>query len=155
MTAQTPAAALVRLDQMATAWLERLPDTISTETAAEAVHMVVHAALSGGPEPALRGCLFPTCLREYDIIATMDGRPSARPSWSGEGWKQIRPTIATGYVCPDHAPVFEAHTPRWGERTGDTCTLLCACGWGSPAARWPRYAVAAWQNHLLEMGESA
>lgn len=31
---------LKRLDQMATAWLERLPDTIRTATAAEAVHQV-------------------------------------------------------------------------------------------------------------------
>lgn len=29
-----------RLDQMATAWLERLPDTIRTATAAEAVHQI-------------------------------------------------------------------------------------------------------------------
>lgn len=152
MTADTLAAALTRLDRMATAWLERLPDTIRTATAAEAVHHVVHAALAGGPEPALRGCLYPACLREYDIIATMNGHPSVRPSWSGEGWKQIRPTVATGYVCPEHAPVVEEHVPRWAVQTGDTRTLLCACGWTSPAARWPRYAAAAWQNHLFEAG---
>ena len=40
-------AALTRLDQMATAWLEQLPDTIRTATAAEAVQTTVRAVLVG------------------------------------------------------------------------------------------------------------
>lgn len=149
MTTDTPAAALNRLDQMATAWLERLPDTIRTATAAQAVHDTVHTALAGGPEPALRGCLFPTCLREFDMAAHLDGKQPARPSWSGKGWKQVWPTVATGYVCPGHAPLMEQHQPRWAERADEGAVLTCACGWCSPAARWPGYAVAAWQNHLI------
>ncbi|MFG2826076.1 hypothetical protein ACGFWI_01115 [Streptomyces sp. NPDC048434] len=43
-------AALTRLDQMATAWVERLPDTISTATAADAVQHTVRATL--GPPAA-------------------------------------------------------------------------------------------------------
>ncbi|MFF5670293.1 hypothetical protein [Streptomyces hygroscopicus] len=46
------AAALTRLDQMATSWLEQLPDAIRTATAVEAVHHVTRAALGAAPAPA-------------------------------------------------------------------------------------------------------
>lgn len=46
------AAALTRLDQMATAWLEQLPEAIRTATAAEAVHYVVRSALHPLPGSA-------------------------------------------------------------------------------------------------------
>ncbi|MGW7247731.1 hypothetical protein [Streptomyces decoyicus] len=46
-------AALTRLDQMATAWLQQLPDTIRTATAAEAVQHAVRAVLG---DPAADTC---------------------------------------------------------------------------------------------------
>ncbi|MEU7156092.1 hypothetical protein AB0A98_06555 [Streptomyces chrestomyceticus] len=99
-------------------------------------------------QPALRNCLFAGCLRQFDIRATMSGRPT-EPNRSAQGWKQVRPTVASGYVCPEHADIVEQHRPRWTERQGDTVTLACACGWMSPTAIWQGYAVAAWQDHLL------
>lgn len=50
--AQRYAAALTRLDRMATAWLEQLPEAIRTATAAEAVHYVVRSALHPLPGSA-------------------------------------------------------------------------------------------------------
>ncbi|MFJ2202411.1 hypothetical protein [Streptomyces violaceusniger] len=105
--------------------------------------------------PVFRRCLYPACLREYDAAAWMSGKEPARASWSGKGWRQVRPTIDTGYVCPEHAQAVEEHAPRWAERTEQGAVLTCACSWASPTARWPRYAVAAWQNHLLETGAAA
>ncbi|MFG2400738.1 hypothetical protein [Streptomyces lydicus] len=43
-------AALTRLDQMATAWVEQLPSAISTATAVEAIHQVTRAALASPTE---------------------------------------------------------------------------------------------------------
>lgn len=115
----------------------------------EAVLSAADAAASYRNAPALRNCLMIGCFREFDIAARMEGRTPARPSWSGDGWHHVRPTVATGYVCPTHAPLIEQHRHRWVERTDDTSTLTCSCSWTSPAARWGGYAVAAWQNHLL------
>lgn len=100
-------------------------------------------------QPILRNCLHPGCLRQFDVNAAMDGRPT-KPSRSSQGWLQIRPTVATGYVCPDHADVLEQHRPKWSERESGKAFLCCSCGWAGPPARWQGYAVAAWQNHLLD-----
>lgn len=97
--------------------------------------------------PVLRHCLVPGCLREYDARATLAGQPPARESWSAKGWRQIRPTIASGYVCPEHAPLLDEHRPRWDPE--GRVALRCACGWESARFRWPRAAAAAWQDHLL------
>lgn len=108
--------------------------------------------------PVLRHCLMPGCLREFDVAAWMDSRrPLARPSRSGEGWRQMRPTMATGYICPDHAPLVDEHRPRWDldRPESDGPLLRCACGWESPPARWPAFAVAGWQDHLIPFAEPA
>lgn len=149
-------AVVARVRQMTDCWEQQLPEVIRTPAVVSALRAALeHADANAHTEaPIFRHCLYPACLREYDVAAWMNGKEPARPSWSGKGWRQVRPTIATGNVCPDHAQAVEQHAPRWAERTGDTCTLLCACGWTSPAARWPRYAVAAWQNHLLETSEA-
>ncbi|WP_327223044.1 hypothetical protein OG229_02550 [Streptomyces platensis] len=99
-------------------------------------------------QPILRHCLHPGCLREFDMGASLGGGP-VRESWSSKGWKQIRPTVATGYICPDHASLMDHHRPSWDRQADDRVVLRCACGWGSPVACWQGYAVAAWQDHLL------
>ncbi|MFE7118843.1 hypothetical protein ACFU99_25835 [Streptomyces sp. NPDC057654] len=99
-------------------------------------------------QPVLRDCLIPGCLRQFDIRAAMSGRPP-EANWSSQGWKQVRPTVASGYVCPEHADIVERHRPRWTEPQRDEDTLTCTCGWMSPTTIWQGYAVAAWQDHLL------
>ncbi|BFP50053.1 hypothetical protein KCMC57_64210 (plasmid) [Kitasatospora sp. CMC57] len=106
--------------------------------------------------PQLRHCLYPACLREFDAMATLSGRPPQRESWSGAGWLPM--TAAVGYVCPDHAHLVasDTHRPRWTRPEGNEqpAVLRCACDWASPPTRWPRYGVAAWQNHLAEIQET-
>lgn len=120
----------------------------------EDLEQVLADAAAHTDAPALRHCLYPTCLHEFDVAAWMGGKQPARPSWSGKGWQYVRPTVASGYVCPDHAPILAEHRHQWVERTDDGAVLTCSCGWTSPAARWPGYAAAAWQNHLLETGSA-
>lgn len=90
-------------------------------------------------QPALRLCVYPHCLRQFDL----SGRPT-RPEWSSEGWLQVR--AVDGYVCPDHAAAVRVHTPHW-LATGKF--LACSCGWESPAVRWRGYGAEAWKDHLL------
>lgn len=90
-------------------------------------------------QPALRLCVYPHCLRQFDL----SGRPT-RPEWSSEGWLQVR--AVDGYVCADHAAAVRVHTPRW-LATGKY--LACACGWESPAVRWRGYGAEAWKDHVL------
>lgn len=102
--------------------------------------------------PVLRDCLMPGCLRQFDAKAWLSGGPLARPSWSGKGWRQVRPTVATGYVCPTHAPLVDQHRPRWDtDQPEGHSQLRCACGWVSARHRWPGACVAAWQDHLIEV----
>lgn len=90
-------------------------------------------------QPALRLCVYPHCLRQFDL----SGQPT-RPEWSSKGWLQVR--AVDGYVCPDHAAAVRVHTPRW-LATGTF--LVCACGWESPPVRWRGYGAEAWKDHLL------
>lgn len=109
-------------------------------------------------EPILRHCIYPGCLREYDVNATLCGRTPERPTWSGKGWLQVRQL--DGDICPDHSHVVGntvapgPHLPRWdyGEH-GAPSVLRCPCGWASPPVRWRRYATEAWKDHILPAGQ--
>jgi hypothetical protein len=101
--------------------------------------------------PVLRHCLFPGCLREYDIASHMAGNPPPRPSWSGAGWHQTRGTLTlrSPDVCPDHVAVFTAHMPRRVELTSGRWTIDCACGWTPTPQRWHAVLAAMWEQHVL------
>jgi hypothetical protein len=94
-------------------------------------------------QPVLRHCIYPACLREFDMSASAEGR-TTRPTWSSKGWLQVN--AASGYVCPDHAETVREHTPRWLATGKD---LVCACGWESTEVRWRGYGIEAWKDHLL------
>jgi len=108
-------------------------------------------------EPVLRHCLFPVCLREFDVRARLCGDKPARPSWSGEGWLQMRGL--DGYICPDHAHLVGdrtspgPHAPQWGFDVPGLLQCVCACGWTSTPARWRGFAVEAWKDHVLTVTE--
>ncbi|MDX3298573.1 hypothetical protein PV569_33470 [Streptomyces scabiei] len=104
-------------------------------------------------EPILRHCLYPGCLREFDMKATLCGSEPARPTWSGKGWVQVRQL--DGNMCPDHVDVVRVgteagpHLPRWNYgKDGAPSVLRCPCGWNSPPVRWRRYATEAWKDHI-------
>ena len=119
----------------------------------EDVEEVLADATAFREQAVLKFCLFPGCLREFDMAARMNGKPPARSSWSGDGWVHMRPTILTGYVCPDHAPLIAKHRITW-KRAGADIDIACSCGWNSPTARWRGVPEAAWQEHLLGIQRS-
>lgn len=122
------------------------PDKQHTALGDAAWALALYDAATAYP-PALRSCLYPGCMREFDTIAHMSGWPPANPAWSGKGWVQMRPTILTGHACPDHAQAIRDHRITW--KLIDDAALACSCGWESPTARWRGVPEAAWQEHLL------
>ena len=110
-------------------------------------------------EPILRHCLYPGCLREFDVNAALCGRTPERPAWSSEGWVQVKQL--DGHMCPTHRDVVVTggapgpHLPAWDYgRDGAPSHLRCPCGWASPPVRWRRYATEAWKEHILTAVEA-
>lgn len=120
-------------------------DRLRTETE------TAHRALID--QPVLRHCVYPGCLREFDVSAALSGRLT-RDSWSGKGWLQIR--TLNSNICPDHAPEVaeDAHRPQWRHGDGPS-VLVCACGWESVPVRWRGYGIEAWKDHVLTINEEA
>lgn len=108
--------------------------------------------------PQLRYCLVPSCLREFDAAARMAGAPPARPSWSGDGWRQLGNGSVVPrngrYVCPEHAEIVIAHHARRVETVSGRWTASCPCGWAAPPQRWYGLVAPLWEEHLLtELGD--
>ncbi|MFH8581610.1 hypothetical protein [Streptomyces zaomyceticus] len=109
-------------------------------------------------QPQLRHCLVPSCLREFDAMTHMAGDPPSRPSWSGDGWRQLGNGSVVPrngrYVCPDHAEAVIAHLPRRVETVSGRWTAACACGWAASPQRWYGLVAPLWEEHLLiELGD--
>jgi hypothetical protein len=103
-------------------------------------------------QPALRHCLVPGCLHEFDMASHMNGDPPPRPSWSGKGWSQLgNGTIfpAGGHICPDHKQLVTDHLPRRLQLPNDRWGVDCACGWTPAPQRWHGVLRALWEEHLL------
>lgn len=111
-------------------------------------------------EPILRHCLYPGCLREFDMNATLSGREPSRPTWSGTGWVQVKQL--GGYICPEHVDIVRTgpdgpgpHLPQWAHgKDGAPSTLRCACGWDSPPIRWRGYGYESWKDHVLTVTQA-
>ncbi|MFB7867310.1 hypothetical protein [Streptomyces sp. NPDC056069] len=104
-------------------------------------------------QPALRTCLFPGCIRQYDAISWMNGTPPPRPTWSGAGWHILKTSSIFadgGHLCPDHVAIVTTHLPRWIKAPSGRYTVACACGWTPAPQRWHRVVAALWQEHLLQ-----
>jgi hypothetical protein len=106
-----------------------------------------------GPGPALRTCLAPTCLAQYDAIAALTGVPPAQPEWSSEGWRIISgmPFPAAEHVCPAHVDVVTTHFPRRASTEKGWVRAACACGAWTSCQRWHGAVRALWEEHLLEV----
>jgi hypothetical protein len=103
-------------------------------------------------QPALRGCLVPGCLRQYDSIACMTGKKPAIPEWDGTGWATLGSgTIfpAGGHICPDHKQLITDHLPRRLKLPNDRWGVDCACGWSPAPQTWHGVLRALWEQHLL------
>jgi hypothetical protein len=99
--------------------------------------------------PSLRNCLYPGCLREFDMTARMNGREPARPSWSGEGWHQVTRGPSPGSVCPDHVDIVTQHLPRTVDLPNGRWMVVCACDWASRPQTYGGLLRPLWEEHIL------
>jgi hypothetical protein len=99
-------------------------------------------------QPALRTCLFPGCIRQYDAMV-MAGRTPARPDWSGEGWRKVTRGPASGDVCPDHVQAVTAHLPRTVPLPNGRWMVACVCDWMSRPQTYGGLLRPLWEEHLL------
>jgi hypothetical protein len=141
------------MTEQTTAW-DRLLDLIDTNKAAEANTSPSTAIADAIREsvvnaPSLRNCLYPGCLREFDMTARMNGREPARPSWSGDGWHQVTRGPSTGSVCPDHVDIVTQHLPRTVDVPNGRWIVACACGWMSRPQTYGGLLRPLWEEHLL------
>ncbi|MCL8016895.1 hypothetical protein [Streptomyces sp. AS02] len=99
--------------------------------------------------PSLRTCLYPGCLRQYDQTTHITGRPSVRPEWSGQGWRQVTRGPATGSLCPDHVDIVTQHLPRTVDLPNGRWMVACACEWMSRPQTYGGLLRPLWEEHLL------
>jgi hypothetical protein len=123
---------------------------LARTTPENAVADAVNEALLN--QPALRTCLFPDCLRQFDAITCMAGEEPPRPEWSGKGWATLGTgsiVAGGGHVCPDHRQLITGHLPRRLELPDDRWSLDCPCGWSPTPQRYYRLLQVLWEEHLL------
>ncbi|MCF0086680.1 MULTISPECIES: hypothetical protein [unclassified Streptomyces] len=141
------------MSEQNTAW-DRLLGLIDTAKAADLRTSPATAIADAIREsvvnaPSLRNCLYPGCLREFDMAARMNGRKPARPSWSGDGWHQVTRGPAPGSLCPDHVGIVTQHLPRTVDLPNGRWMVACACDWTSSPQTYGGLLRPLWQEHLL------
>lgn len=141
------------MTEKTTAW-DRLLDLIDVTKASDANVSPSTAVAEAIREsvvnaPSLRNCLYPGCLREFDMTARMNGREPARPSWSGDGWHQVTRGPSPGSICPDHVAIVTEHLPRTVDLPNGRWMVACACGWMSRPQTYGGLLRPMWEEHLL------
>lgn len=116
-------------------------------TPEEAVEAAVQEAILN--QPSLRNCLYPRCLREFDMTARINGWEPARPAWSGDGWHQATRGVSHGSICPDHVAIVTEHLGRPVELPNGRWMVVCACGWMSRPQTYGGLLRPLWEEHLL------
>jgi hypothetical protein len=137
-----------------TSAFDRLLDMVDTDKAADAKTSPSTAIADAVREaivnsPSLRNCLYPRCLREFDMTARMNGREPARPSWSGDGWHQVTRGPSHGSLCPDHVDIVTQHLPRTVDLPNGRWMVACACEWMSRPQTYGGLLKPLWEEHLL------
>lgn len=102
-------------------------------------------------QPSLRMCLYPGCIREFDMTARMNGWKPANPAWSGDGWHQVTRGPSPGSLCPDHVDIVTQHLPRTVDVPNGRWMVACACGWMSSPQTYRGLLKPLWEEHLLTM----
>jgi hypothetical protein len=123
-------------------------------TPEQAVDDAIHEALLN--QPALRTCLVPGCMRQFDAMSCMAGDPPPRPEWSGTGWATLSSGSifpAGGHICPDHKTLITDHMPRRMQLPHGRWGVDCACGWAPPPRRWHGVLRSLWEEHILTVTE--
>jgi hypothetical protein len=137
-----------------TSAFDRLLGLVDTDKAADAktspstaIAEAIREAIVNSP--SLRNCLYPGCLREFDMTARMNGREPARPSWSGDGWHQVTRGPSHGSLCPDHVTIVTQHLPRTVDLPNGRWMVACACEWMSRPQTYGGLLKPLWEEHLL------
>ncbi|GAA3807612.1 hypothetical protein ACFQ0G_53900 [Streptomyces chiangmaiensis] len=136
------------------AW-DRLLDLIDATKAADVHNISPSTAITDAIResvvnaPSLRNCLYPGCLREFDMTARMNGWEPARPSWSGDGWHQATRGVSHGSICPDHVAIVTEHLARPVELPNGRWMVACACEWTSRPQTYGGLLRPLWEEHLL------
>lgn len=142
------------MSEKTSAW-ERLRDLVDADKAADVHNMSPETAIADAIResvvnaPSLRNCLYPGCLREFDMAARMNGREPARPSWSGDGWHQVTRGPSHGSLCPDHVDIVTTHLPRTVDLPNGRWMVACACEWMSRPQTYGGLLKPLWEEHLL------
>jgi hypothetical protein len=133
---------------------ERLLDFVSLAEAMnvgttpdELVDAAIHEALL--MQPSLRSCLYPGCIREFDMTARMNGHDPANPSWSGEGWHLSPRGVSRGNICPAHVTVVTEHLGSIVDVPNGRWMVACACGWMSRPQTYGGLLRPLWEEHVL------
>jgi hypothetical protein len=121
--------------------------TLATLTEDQLAELLT-AATAWRNQPSLRTCIYPGCLRQFDMAARMEGREPARPSWSGDGWHQVG-GVSPGNICPDHVDAVAAHLARPIDVPNGRWMVACACGWMSRPQTYGGLLRPLWEEHLL------
>lgn len=121
--------------------------TLATFTEEQLADLIADAT-AWRTQPSLRNCIFPGCLRQYDAMEGLGGRPQ-RPEWSCRGWRQISRGPSYGSVCPDHADTVIEHLPRTIDLPNGKWSVHCACGWELVPQDWGGLLRPLWEQHLL------
>ncbi|MFI8792656.1 hypothetical protein [Streptomyces sp. NPDC055105] len=102
-------------------------------------------------QPALRTCLFPPCMRQYDVISCMKGEAPPRPEWSGDGWRVLGSAALAGggHICPEHVAIVTAHMARPVEVPNGRWMVACACDWMSRPQTYGGLLRPLWEEHVL------
>lgn len=122
--------------------------TLATLTEGQLADLIAEANAFRN-QPSLRHCLYPGCLREFDMAARMEGREPARPSWSGDGWHQATRGVSPGSICPDHVDIVTTHMGRPVDLPNGRWMVACACGWMSRPQTYGGLLRPLWEEHLL------
>lgn len=114
--------------------------------------VLVRTVLSG---TTFRHCMVLECWKHFDMLAALTGDKAA------PGWLQSR--SLGGFLCPEHAWMWEEHHPGWGQlpetvltgvqpRAGFVCPKPCR--WTSGPISHQGLAKELWRSHARDVLEA-
>lgn len=106
--------------------------------------LLVRAAMAG---TAFRHCMMLDCWSSLDLVKAYTGETPS-PGW-------LQSTALGGYLCPDHAWLWEDHFPQWvREDRATRGQLACPCTWVSGPVTHRGLAKELWKSHAHEVRQA-
>lgn len=105
--------------------------------------LLVRAAMAG---TAFRHCMMLDCWSSLDLVKAYTGETPS-PGW-------LQSTALGGYLCPDHAWLWEDHFPQWiREDRATRGQLACPCTWVSGPVTHRGLGKELWKSHAFGVVE--